>query len=546
MKPIAHVSLLVLSLCASAITLPAAQIASSPQTVTHVTATVILPPPDPCVSTQIQLNPEPWPSEDFTVLGASVRLFEAGPSSNSGAPPLRHDPAVRPLVLIVDGNGFSLSDYDDLAGYLSVKGFNVVVIDRPQSNGPDPVDFALAAIGEAFDRLGLAANAQVGVIGHSVGGDIAIQTIVENHGNAAGYNIGAGVLLAPKVGDGSGVLLNADDVPALLTVYGSQDNDVGGLSSALTDAFAAYDRSGSESSTTCHQPFCEFQPQMHRTMVYVHGADHAGLINQDPGLPGPVSDWDPFNNYLARSNQFCIAKAYTLAMLEWTLDANTQWKSMVHGKHVPSSIQSMTTAAADELGNAAGSPLRMALQVSPKKRSVIENFEDGSWTISTQTPDVLIQLVTEGEFAGGDLNVRHATKLGVIGWPEQNEWQLLGFEVPAGKRDVTGFTHVAVRLGQLAGVSDPTLANPANTNASVMIGLSDGGSSSWEWAHTHGKILPADQRPNGQHQSVMATVKIPLTSFSNINKGAIQTVLFAFPAGTQGTLLIDSVEWFKE
>jgi hypothetical protein len=206
----------------------------------------------------------------------------------------------------------------------------------------------------------------------------------------------------------------------------------------------------------------------------------------------------------------------------------------------------MTTAAADELGNAAGSPPRMALQVSPKKRSVIENFEDGSWTISTQTPDVLIQLVTEGEFAGGDLNVRHATKLGVIAWPEQDDWQLLGFEVPGSKRDVTGFTHVAVRLGQLAGVGDPTLANPANTNASVMIGLSDGGASSWQWAHNHGKILPADQRPNGQHQSVMATVQIPLTSFSNINKGAIQTVLLAFPAGTQGTLLIDSVEWFKE
>jgi hypothetical protein len=44
----------------------------------------------------------------------------------------------------------------------------------------------------------------------------------------------------------------------------------------------------------------------------------------------------------------------------------------------------------------------------------------------------------------------------------------------------------------------------------------------------------------------MNTLRIPLSSFSNVNKGAIEAVLLALPAGTQGTLLIDSVEWFKE
>ena len=79
-----------------------------------------------------------------------------------------------------------------------------------------------------------------------------------------------------------------------------------------------------------------------------------------------------------------------------------------------------------------------------------------------------------------------------------------------------------------------------------MIGLSDGSSSSWVWSHAHGAIPPADQRPNGQHQSVMNTLKIPLTAFSNIDKSTIEAVYVAFPAGSQGTLLIDSVEWFKE
>jgi len=513
--------------------------------------TFIQPPPDPCFSNQIQLNPQPWPSQNLTVMSEPARLFEAGPSSNPGDKLRRHRVSDRPLVLIVDGNGFGLSDYDDLAGYLAEKGFNVVVIDRPQDSGPNPVQQSLSAIAAAFALLGLPADAPVGLIGHSFGGDVVIGATTENNTNPGGFNIQSVVLLAPKVDDGDSTLLGPEQVPALLAVYGSQDNDVGGLDEQLTDAFSAYDRSGDEGSTTCHNQnplTCAYKPQMHRSMVYIHGADHAGLVNQTPSCSsfGGSSTCDPFNNYLARSDQFCIAKGYTLAMLEWTLDDNDSWKSMVHGKHVPQSIQNMTTAAADELGNPAGSPPRMAQQVSPKKRSMIENFEDLGWNIATQTPNVLLQLATEGQFAGGGLNIRHASKFGLLAWPEHDEWQLIGFAVPFLKSDVTGFTHLAVRLGQLAGVGDPELANSPNSYPSVLIGLHDGASTNWEWSHSHGDILPADQRPNGQHQSVMSTLKIPLTAFHSIDKSAIEAVYLAFPAGTQGTLLIDSLEWFKE
>ena len=207
MKPVLRTSMLLLALSASATTLPAAQV-SAVRELQSTTVTLLLPPPDPCVNTQIVFNPAPWPSQDLEVLGQPARLFEAGPSSNPGETPRRHDPVRRPLVLIVDGNGFGLGDYGDLSGYLAAKGFNVVVIDRPPQNGPDPVDQALAAIGAAFDTLGLPADAPVGVIGHSVGGAIAIDTILANKLARAGYDIQALVLLAPKVGNGTGVLLD--------------------------------------------------------------------------------------------------------------------------------------------------------------------------------------------------------------------------------------------------------------------------------------------------------------------------------------------------
>lgn len=538
MKPIAGTFTLLAAFGAAVVVLPAAQLTAQSKS---ASVGIILPPPDPCTSNLIQFNPLPWPSQDLAVLGQPARLFEAGPSSNPGDPARRHDSSQRPLVLVIDGNGFDLADYDDLAGYLAGKGFNVVVIDRPGSNGPPAVDYALAAIDAAIVELGLPPSVPVGLIGHSVGGGIAINTIIENHGDPGGVDIGALVLLAPKVSDGIGTLLSPEHVPALLAVYGSQDNDVAGLTEQLTDAFAAYDRSGTESSTTCHQPFCAFQAQMHRSMVYIHGADHAGLVNQLPFIGA-----DPFNNYLSKSNQFCIAKAYTLAMFEWALDGNSQWKSMVHGGHVPASIQGMTTAAQDELGNPAGSPVRVAQQVSPGMRSMIENFEDGAWSIAGKTPQVLTQTVVEGEWAGGQRNVRHATRLGVVAWPHLNEWQILGVKVPGSRRNVSGFTHVALRLGQLMAVGDNTIENPPNTSPAVMIGLVSGATSRWVWADSHGGIPPADLRPNGQYQSVMNTLRIPLTAFASIDKTAIEAVYLAFPAGTQGTLLIDNVEWFKE
>lgn len=540
MQTITRISMLACAAVASTIGLSAAQF--TPVVPVNVVQ-FIPPPPDPCVSTQLQLNPQPWPSQNLTVLGESARLFEAGPDPAANGTP--HDASLRPLVLVIDGNGFNLGDYDDMAEYLARKGFNVVVLDRPTS-GPDPVDLALATLGEAFSMLGLPAHAPVGVIGHSMGGDIALDLVVENHANADSYNIEVAVLLAPKVSSGTATLVTASQLPALLVVYGSQDNDVGGLSTALTDGFAAYDRSGSEDGTTCHTQFCIFTSQMHRLMVYIHGADHSGLINETPVAPLFGNDWDPFNNYLSRSNQFCVAKAYTLAMLEWTLDDNGVWKNMVHGKHVPASIQAMTTASADELGNPAGSSVRVGLQVSPRKRSVIENFEDGAWSVVNKTPHVAIELVDEGDLAGSDQNVRHASMLGKIAWPAQNSAQLIGFSVPASQRDLTLFSHLALRLGQLADVADAAVANPPNSSPSLQIGLSDGASTRWVWTDPYGTILPADKRPNGQYQSAMSTIYVPLSAFSGLNKSKVQKVIIAFPAGTKGTLLVDNLEWVKE
>lgn len=505
------------------------------------------PPPDPCFAATAQFNQDPWPSETITVLGEFVDLYPAGPESDG---PLIKFPT-RPLALIIDGNGFNDSDYINLASYLADSAFNVVVVDRPANNGPNPVDLVFGALEAAFDAFELPTDTPVALIGHSYGGMVAINTILENVAFKTSYAIDSLVLLAPKVTNGTDTLLTGDDTLAVLAVYGSQDNDVNGIDENLIDAFAAYDRLGSEANTLCPGSTCT-SPQMHKTMVYIHGADHAGLIGETPKCtitPMGISSCDPHTTYIYKGDQFCITKAYTRAMLEWTLDGDNSWKSMLMGNYVPLSIYNIVSSAADELGNPGGTPLRMALQVSPAERREIENFEDATWSILHQTANVSFQLATEGQYAGSAYNIRHTTKLGLLGWPTHDTWQYIAFNVPALSQDATAFTHLSVRFGQLAGVNDSEIANPPNSFAKVLIGLRDEiepHSPDWEWSHNHVDIPPADLKPDNNSQSVMNTVKIPLTAFNKVDQTQISAVYFAFPAGSQGTLLIDSIEWTRE
>ena len=497
---------------------------------------VIPIPEDPCLDFHVSLGI--LKTHNVTVLGENVVLY---PAKDKPQFPMRS----RPLVLIIDGNGFGASDYKPLASYLSRKGFNVAVVDRPSNNGPNPVDLAIGSIDAAFSQLKLSSDTPVAVVGHSVGGGLAIDTVLANHLSKTPYDIRSMVLLAPKVDNNTDTLLSASELSAAMIIYGSQDNDVAGINNKTTDAFSAYDRLGTEYSSTCHSEFCPYKPQMHKTMVYAHGANHAGIVSAD--ITCQIGGCPSYKTYLSKANQFCIAKGYTRAMLEWTLYEDPAWKRMIMGRYTPNSINNILSSQVDTLGNPVGTPLRMGIQVSPKKRSLIENFEDSSWNIATQTDDVQIDLATEQEHAGGSLNIRHVTKHALIGWPSSNQWQFMAFTVPNIKRDTTHFNHLSMRIGQLGGLGNPAFENTPNSFSNILIGLRDkDGHINWEWSNSHVDILPFDIKPNGIPQSVMQTVKIPLTSFFNIDKKNIDAVFLAFPAGTQGTLLLDNIEWTDE
>lgn len=500
-------------------------------------AVEILPlPPDPCVSTAIGITPPASQSFDLNRDGLDETRIYTPANPFPGQ-------RLKPLALIINGNGFNLGHYADLAIYLTGEGFHTVVVQRFGSTRTTPEAFVLEALQFAFLHLNLPADTPVALIGHSIGGGVAVQAAQLNASRAGGFRIKSLVALAPNV-DEHIPQLQAGQVGAYLLVYGSQDQDVEGLGSEPSDAFGAYDRAGTEASTTCHNQFCQASDAMDRTMVFIHGADHKGLINQ-PSTCGLFCEF-PFHPFLGKSDQFCIAKGYTNGFLRWTLNNDTRYTRMMRGRYRPPSIASMASDAADELGNPAGTPLRMSLQVSPARRSMIENFEDGVWSVAGSTPAVTTQWMDRGAHLGDAVNIRHWTRLLAVGWPVQGSWQYLGFQTPASKRDVSLLSHIALRVGQLGAGAPAANANSPNAPQSVMIGLSDGSVTRWRWSHEYAAIPQNDRRPDGRMHNVMNTVSIPLSAYSDIQKNHIEAVYLAFPAGSKGTLLIDSLEWFRE
>lgn len=497
-------------------------------------------PPDPCVD--IVFNPSPVETVDLPPpsgagdLNAGIRIY----TDPAQPAPLRSSA----LVLIVNGNGFNQSDYVSYATYLARQGFTVAVARRPSGVAYDVDDFVLDSLALVFAAQNLANNTKVALIGHSVGGATVLNAAVRNKTINAGFNVDAVVTLAPSI-NASTANLSRTHADAFLAIFGSQDQDVEGLGNEASDAFAAYDRSDHEGSSTCHgNGICFATPTIDKRMLFIHGADHASLVNATkPCLFGACEF--PQQAFISKADQYCITRGYTNAFLRRHLRGETVYQGMLEGRYRPPSIAGIVSNAVDAQLNPIGSPLRLSLQQSPSLRSVIENFLDEAWSLSQQSPQVQLQLLQPEQFIGGSSNVRHVSHVLAVGWTSKPAWQYLGFNVPAGRRNVSNFERVSIRVGQLHHGSAAT-ANPSNVATSIMLGLGDANSTSWRWTHNYAAIPANDFRPGNDYtHSVMNTVAIPLSAFTT-DKTDVRTVVLAFPPNTKGTLMIDNLEWFKD
>ncbi|MCW8879516.1 MAG: alpha/beta hydrolase [Kangiellaceae bacterium] len=444
-------------------------------------------------------------------------------------------PGTADVAVIVNGNGYHSGNYHNIADFLAHNGFLTVVAARPGDSWAqtDPT-YVIDVLKKVFSEYSLDPNSKVALIGHSVGGGVVNNAAIENYAEQEGFKIRSVVNVAPNVNDAGD--LNGYHTSSFLALYGSRDRDMGGTAGTPREGFAAYDKTGTEGTTTCSSPPCwAFMPMLEKTMAFAHGADHAEFVGTSTKVLGNVPDV----SYLSSDDQFCIGKGYINAFLRYHMRGESVYKGFLRDEWRPLSFLMIDSDDSDDLGEPAGTDLRLYNQFSPKQKQSLENFEDGQYSMAYKSADVVLQQNNEGGLNFSPYRVRHLTRSLSVGWPQKNSYQYLAFNVPANYRNASTFTDLSIRIGQLRGAPVPYSNN--NNDESMWIGLRDKNNvTRWERLHVHGKI------PRTDRHTAMNTIAIPLSEFNGLDMSDIRRVYFAFYPNSSGTVILDNIEWLRD
>ncbi len=465
-----------------------------------------------------------------------------------------------PVVVIINGNDVDHSEYIPLANHLVLNQYVVIQINRKGTNVSNDLQLndILDVMADLYSEYRIHSSSPVAFVGHSVGGGVAMKLsrMVEEQNRP--FNVQAVSTLAPnpKVFIQEGNKLTAFDTPAYLGLYGSQDGDMTGMTFSQ-DAFTAYDHVGNERSTA-DAFYPNQEGELFKSMIYIHGADHMGLIGSD-SVEGNGGVNYPF---IATEDQFCITKAYLTAFLHWRLQNKILYKSYLTPPYVyTQSVQNITSELPDYMGyvaatNPAGSPLRMFFQTSPVQRMNIQNFES-TWINSYEvyenfgwlfkTNQLFAFLLQDDQYNTSPFYIRNVTKKLLVAWENINSWQHLGFNLSGQYQDASDFTHVSVRTAQVWNDSFPEYVNPPGEyQEAYMVLVDNQGKQAFAKLDYWGDIPFNDVRSTGSSAHTgMNTISIPLSAFNQLNKSAITKVGIVFKPNTSGMILLDNLEWVK-
>jgi pimeloyl-ACP methyl ester carboxylesterase len=469
----------------------------------------------------------------------------------------------QPVAVIVNGNKMQGDRYLQLVNHLANNRYMVILITRKQTKMADQEQRTdiLNAMNAVYGHFQIHPSSPLGLIGHSMGGGVVMELSkqITDQSYLYPFSVRAVVTIAPnsKLVYESGQRVTAYDTPAYLGIYGSQDMDMKGTNSSYV-AYEAYDFVGNEISTMNPLVFNQ-AGKLFKSMVFVHGADHKGLVGDNMA----DTSYDADAQFISTEDQLCVTKAYTLAFLQWHLLGQSLYQDYFKPPYYqPQSLKQITSESSDYMGyvaqsNPAGSPLRLYLQSSPPQKLVVQNFERGdlhsyldyeNQSLLFKSQDIAAQM-----FQGQDENkapffMRNITKKMLIGWENKSHWQHFGFQVPAGHQQASAFTHVSIRLAQLfnsATISNGQYANPPGELQRAYLVLVDGnGKQAFTRLDHWGDIPFNDVRSNGSSHSGFNTISVPLSAFQRyINTSSITIVGLVFLPNTSGALLVDNLEW---
>jgi len=461
----------------------------------------------------------------FTVpLRASVHF----PSDVPGATTPAQISAARanyPMVVVVHGNSLDTNSemgYEYLLDHLARNGFIAASIHmEPREEGTDRARVAHRHLQILFAMFGAKAANNVGLMGHSRGGEAVVIATRLNQQEAWGYSINAVVSLAPTNQYTDEHFGGAWAAPYLV-IYGSLDGDLSGISDT---GFEMYDKASG----------------MKRSMVFVYGCCH-DRFNTVWG------DWDisrlaPVDQPRVVSvvTHHDIAKGYMSAFFRENLSADPQWPGLLRGEWTPAQVQIDTPG------------LPIYVQYLDTTARTVDDFEGAhtatSWQTSsiggTVTQNGLPATPQENDLRTMDGQSPHQTAGLLVRWDSVGD--SLVFAIPAGQGDVRAYQAVSLRITQRVN----SASNPANQVQDLRLTLTDGGGKSRAIRISKFTDIPYPfVRNDGLTKSAMRTVRIPLSAYTikclNIDPVDISnltTLTLDFSEKPTGEIEIDSVQF---
>jgi|CXWL01.1.fsa_nt_gi hypothetical protein len=375
--------------------------------------------------------------------------------------PAASPPAGRPVVLFFNGAGYGSGDYDYLAEHLAANGHVVVVVD---ANEPSPT---VACNGGGLQTATcIEDRARVGVIflrnlqsswtwaaqtdfltvtvgGHSRGGEAAVEAarlIWDEEDTLGNPGVLAVFALAPS-DEGDSVAfrrrLLGRHSSAFLVLYGSRDEQIIGYDQLEQfhfyppkTGFALYDRAGREGSLE-NFPI-SFDDQVDRSFQFIERANHEQFSDR---CGTPVACYPAV---LSCDLQHRATLGYVNALLLWKVGGQSAYRA-----YLDATFDSAWTPAWPQWSDGEWG-----------SRRVIDNFQDGELATATIGGAVssngnLVSTVVDN--FGTDFHVPHGSEDGrrlhvAVGAASASN--ILQWTIPANRSNVSGFTHLSVRLGQ--------------------------------------------------------------------------------------------------
>jgi hypothetical protein len=434
-----------------------------------------------------------------------------------------------PLVVVVHGNGTpdtSYLGYNYLLPHLARNGIIAASIHLEAGMESVPRVRTLRRHLEIlFTRFGSRVANNVGLMGHSRGGEAVISAAKRNHDESWGYNINAVIPLAPTDQYLTGALAGPW-TPPLLVIYGSLDGDIEGIEDT---GFEHYDRGSG----------------MRKSMAFVYGACHDRFNTEWGDFDLTLSTIGPMDvaRVISAAAHQAVAKGYMTAFFRQHLKGETQWEGIFRGEWMPAAVR------------AAAPTIKICVQYEDTSVRTVDDFEGAhtatSWQASTIGGTVaqagLPATPQEDDLATIDAHSPHDTSGVQLRW--NNLTDGMQWDIPlGGQRNVTGFAALSFRITQVV----DSASNPAGQPQDLRVTLTDGLAVSRAIRVSKFMEIPFPdvRQMNDLTKSALQTIRIPLTAYTirclgvpEVNLTNVVSVKFEFAEKPTGEIAIDSLQF---